>query len=122
MFERYLKKPSTTSVGFLVLDKLNNSSQGRLSRGPKAKNDNYARGYGSRGDSCNKQYEMISGGGGIISDAGKSPLQSSKNDFKDNIDGESFGLSVLQTTFEVENSQQEIVLRKKNKFDTFSTD
>ena len=29
MFEKYLKKPSTTSVGFLVLDKINSASSRR---------------------------------------------------------------------------------------------
>ena len=67
---------------------------------------------------------MISGGAGIVSDAGKSPLLSSKgNHSKDNLgDAESFGVSMLQTTFEVEhNSQQEVPLHRK-KFDTLSTD
>jgi hypothetical protein len=54
------------------------------------------KGHHLRGENNSKmQYEMISRGGGVVSDAGKSPLQSSKNDFRDNIDGESFGASVL---------------------------
>ena len=77
MFERYLKKPSTTSIGFLVLDRLNSSSQGRPNnnRGGKQKIDNRTRGFVSRGESVSKIHQdMIAGGGGVVSDVDKSPM------------------------------------------------
>ncbi len=72
MFERYLKKPSTTSIGFLVLDRLNNSSHSR----PKGGKQKLERGgYVSRGESVSKIHQdTIAGGGGIVSDVDKSPI------------------------------------------------
>mmetsp|Transcript_1168 Transcript_1168/g.1546 ORF Transcript_1168/g.1546 Transcript_1168/m.1546 type:complete len:107 (+) Transcript_1168:1972-2292(+) len=63
----------------------------------------------------------ISRGGGIVSDNRVSPIQSSKNDIKDTVDAESFAVSMLQTTFEVEEHCQDIRLRRK-RFDTLHTD
>ena len=112
MFERYLKKPSTSSVGFLVLEKLNSTSSRHQRIGNKL-DKNSAKSIGGRrpqrdSSSKNHRYEMISGGGGIVSDAGKSPvLSSSKFDIKD-ADNESFAVSMLQTTFEVEGSTNDV--------------
>ena len=68
---------------------------------------------------------MFSGAGaGIISDTGKSPMLSSKNDLRNvgGDDGDSFAVSMLQTTFEQEPSQNDLLLLRQRKFDTLSTD
>lgn len=68
MFERYLKKPSTTSVGFLVLSQLNSSSsrqnqQKRESRMAAPQYDRISTKTISRGrqarDSSSKQRDKI---------------------------------------------------------------
>ena len=48
----------------------------------------------TRNSSSNNRYDMFSGGGGIVSEVGKSPVLSSKHDFKDD-GGESFAVSVM---------------------------
>ena len=152
MFERYLKKPSMSSVGFLVLDKMTSVTSSRqnphhprhppLQERPSAKT--VSRGGGSRParNSSSKQR------GGIGSDTAKSPIlsRSSANRGGDHQfkggqavagvgvaggggatyaafdDGDSFAVSLLQTTFEQEgqSSQYDILLRQR-KFDTLST-
>lgn len=113
MFERYLKKPSTSSVGFLVLDKLNWSSS-RQQRANKGVHDRTsAKTASRRRRSPVVQPQRMALGGGVISEP---PHRRSKQDAKDT---DSFGVSLLQTTFEVD--QPSLQLREK-KFDTLSDD
>lgn len=76
MFEKYLKKPQTTSVGFLALEKLNSQSsrhQKQCSKCPKCQRD--ARSTKSilsrvRPSPSHK----IARGGGVVSDNRRSPI------------------------------------------------
>ena len=127
MFERYLKKPMNSSVGFLVLDKMISTSSRQVreqrknsnippqERGSSSKDINSKKKV-TRNNSSNNRYDMFSHGGGVISDAGKSPNHS----LKDQDGGESFAVSILQTTFEVDPSYHDKLRPKK--FDTLSTD
>lgn len=116
MFERYLKKPTTTSVGFLVLEKLNSSSsrQQRVSKGLHDRTS--AKSVSRKRQSPVIQPRPTALGGGVISDPQGTPHRRSKKEMKDN---DSFAVSIMQTTFEIE--QPSVQLREK-KFDTLSTE
>ena len=97
MFERYLKKPSTTSVGFLVLEKLNSSSarnNRKMSRQAAANQGHSTKSvsvhdhkssqvphYRGRSESKPAKEVLVSGvKANTKSMKGKSPLSSTKHD------------------------------------------
>lgn len=108
MFERYLRRPSAWSVGFLVLDKLNSNSRSTVNRAGLQPNRNNS---SSKYEGSNRKN---------ISPV----LSSAKYEFRtNNEDGESFAVSLLHTTFEHDNqSQKDIIQLRNKKFDTLSTD
>lgn len=121
MFEKYLKKPATTSVGFLVLDKINSASSRRKmsKQHEKSSAKSFNRPLAYRDSQSKRRGDLLTGGG-VVYSVNKSPILSSQNDFKDH-DGESFAVSVVQTTFDVDPSQLDVQLRQK-KFDTLSNE
>ena len=123
MFERYLKKPSTTSVGFLVLEKLHSQSARR------------SRGYQQRSreqqdmlpqssvtvtvGSSTRHNRFFEQGGGTIKTSccarDQSPVLSSQADVQEPT--ESLVVSMNQTTFDAADNQS---ANKRKKYDSVS--
>ena len=118
MFEKYLKKPQTTSVGFLALEKLNSQSSRHQPKGKVCGNCYNQRDARSTKSILSRAKQSpthkIARGGGVVSDNRRSPIQSSNNDDRVTVDVESLGMgvSMLQTTFEVDENARDNKLRR----------